>query len=93
MRDVKDQGEVVRLTISIRRGAVFRLDELCSSVERRTKFNTPRGRLITAAVNLIYEVRDEIDYAGIHDEATLQHEFAAAVARKFGRLPEELGEE
>lgn len=88
MPDTKDQEQVVRTTFSIRRGTLFRLDDVGILIRRRTKFDAARSRLIAAAADLFYEIKDEIDYDQIRDEATLRRELALAIFRKIEREQE-----
>jgi len=85
MQQIKDQEQVVRTNISVRRRALFQLDEVGSLIKWRTGFGVSRSKLIEITAYLLYEIRDEIDYDHIRDEATLQRELGQALVRRWGR--------
>lgn len=85
MQQIKDQEQVVRTNISVRRRALFQLDEVGSLIKWRTGFGVSRSKLIEITAYLLYEIRDEIDYDHIRDEATLQRELGQALVRMWGR--------
>ena len=93
MQKIKDQEQVVRTNISVRRRALFQLDEVGSLIKWRTGFGVSRSKLIEIAANLLYEIRDEIDYDHIHDEATLQRELGRALVRILEREQEQQSRE
>ncbi|MFO1432947.1 MAG: hypothetical protein U1F76_23020 [Candidatus Competibacteraceae bacterium] len=89
----QDQEQVVRTTFSIHRSTLFRLDDVGILIKRRAKFDAARSKLIAAAADLFYDVKDEIDYEQVRDEATLRRELALAIFRMIEREREQQSSE
>ena len=85
MQNIKDQARLIRTSFSIRRGVLFRLDEVGRVIKSRTGLDVARSKLIAVAANLFYDVIDGIDFDRICDEESLQRELTQAIYRKMQR--------
>lgn len=85
MPDKKSQGQVVYLSISMRRGVLEHLDEFGGAMKEKTGFNVARSKLIAILATLARNAQGDIDYSQVHDEATLQQELERAIFRKVQR--------
>jgi len=88
MQDKKSQGQVVYLSISMRRGVLEQLDEFGKAMKENTGFNVARSKLIAILATLAHDAQGDIDYRQVHDEATLQQELERAIFRKIQREQE-----
>jgi hypothetical protein len=92
MQKIKDQEQVVRTNIAVRREALFQLDEVGSLIKWRTRLgvsrsHVSRSKLIEVAASLFYEVREGVNYEAISEVADLRRELVRALVERYGEAP------